>query len=399
MPKHKLTPFIKKRTPKKKSRNMGDKDKKDKKDNPTPSTSKDFTQSTPLICGVKSLELPKDFEEIKHKDYARILKFKDTDEELIDPSDIKSCVVQGVEDKDSKSCASDDTDKEDESSQLSISEQVPHLEDISPRDTSDRQSSGNGDAVTNCPCRYCDLVNNIELFASSCNNLLSALTQEVALSDHFEWKAFWIDYQDYFLELLAEGHMQRIEDLFRYLTYPMPIARDIVDISRSSYRSGPSDDSKILRTEISTLIGNLRSSVKIAENETIAHHKNLTEFTNQVTRASSELGSNVSIIEKIVTQTSVRNVTATLPSEVITPYGFHLARKSQMPSPTDDETTLTTASLTDVRDIYDDTTQFIQLLGAEGTYSHKYMNIRIKDKKASSIAFSDPRFTGFDIYS
>ena len=111
---------------------------------------------------------------------------------------------------------------------------------------------------------------------------MSALAHEA--SDHFEWKDFWIDYQDYFLELLTEGHMQLIRDLLRYLTYPIPVARDIMDISRSSYRSGRSDDSKTLRTEISTLIDNLRSSLKVAEQETIAHHKNLTEFTDQVWR-------------------------------------------------------------------------------------------------------------------
>ena len=82
---------------------------------------------------------------------------------------------------------------------------------------------------TKCSCNYCDTVSNIELFGESCNSLVSALVKEASLSKHFQWKSFWLDYQDYFLELLSEGRSQLVRGLLLNLTYPAPVARDLIN--------------------------------------------------------------------------------------------------------------------------------------------------------------------------
>ena len=46
---------------------------------------------------------------------------------------------------------------------------------------------------------------------------------------------------------------------------------------------------------MSSLVDSLKASVRLAEQETMAHYRNLSEFSDQVTRASSELSTNIYI--------------------------------------------------------------------------------------------------------
>ena len=101
------------------------------------------------------------------------------------------------------------------------------------------------------------------MYSGSLHTILTTLVSQASQSKHQEWKSFWIDYQDFFLELLSEGHSQLVRSLFRNLTYPIPIARDLLDLSQASYRAGRADDSKALRMEMSSLIDSMKTSVKI----------------------------------------------------------------------------------------------------------------------------------------
>ena len=181
-------------------------------------------------------------------------------------------------------------------------------------------------------------MSSFSMYTDSLRVVLDNLVSTVSRSKHGEWKSFWIDYQDFFFELLTEGHHQLVRSLFKNLTYPVPIVRDLIDLSQASYRAGRSDDSKNLRMEMSSLIDSMRTSIKVAELETVSRYQNVSEFTNQVTQTSSELAASVAMIEKIVTQSSLRNVTTPLPQEIITVRGHSLTKGSTLTSPEADET-------------------------------------------------------------
>ena len=300
------------------------------------------------VSKVQKVEQPKEFEDLNECDFSRIPKFINTDDEALDLpivdrqvqhqpedqiipeiSDIPSPIspsrsIQSSSPSDSR--RSDSPEKESrrihhpDGESLNVSTfPIYALRPPRPKVYIDINKT-----TTECPCSYCVTMSNLDMYSDSLPVILNALVATASHSEHGEWRSFWIDYQDFFLELLAEGHSQLVRSLFRNLTYPIPIARDLIDLSQASYRAGRSDDSKSLRMEMSSLIDSMKTSVKVAEQETVSHYQNLSEFSNQVTRVSAELAASVAMIEKMVTQTSLRHVTVPLPQETITARGHSL---------------------------------------------------------------------------
>ena len=206
-----------------------------------------------------------------------------------------------------------------------------------------------------------------------------------------------MDHQDYFLELLSEGHHNLVKSLFKRLTYPVPVAREIVELSQASYRAGRSDDSKTLRMEMSSLIDSMKSSIKIPEQETVTHYKNISEFSNQVTLVPAELATNVSMIEKMITQASLRNVTIPLPQEVLTSRGHRTTQRPISTSPGDDETSSNAPSISGEREFSPSPELKTHSLSGDDTYTHKYMTVKVLDKRIASIYYIEDCFKPLDI--
>ena len=363
---------------------------------------------------IQTLELPKEFSELQESQFARIPKFLNTDDELIGSPAPEEEIQDPAEDQCSLerpcdlSTASSPRSLRSLSPSQSSRSNSPEMEMKQPQNVEEERQEVKDFIIyslkpnrprvylnanvttTKCYCQYCNTVSQVSTFSESLNVILRSLIATASESNHGEWKSFWVDYQDFFIELLAEGHGQLVRSLFQNLTYPLPVARDLLDLSQASYRAGRSDDSKTLRMSIRSLIDSMKTSVKNAEQETLAHYKNLSEFSTQVTRASSELASSVAIIEKMITQTSLKNVTTPLPQKVITTRGHSLTKGSTFTSHEIDDTSSNSPSITqDSPDLYSES--LVQFISLDGTYSHKYLTIRVLDRRIASMSFKDDR--------